>query len=164
MTFNSSEQLKQYILSRLQNVIQEEQDKIYRVLDECLKRYYSEFDPAFYERTYQFLHSLVRTNIVSTGNGYRAYVYFDYGSLDYSYKSFSSGINPFNPKQQSLGGSNWFANPKGDGYKVVLAASEGTHGGYCSGTSTWKVPIQKLLSEFSNDIKASLEKNGIPIK
>lgn len=168
MNFSNTEQIKQYVLQRLQPSIAEMQEEVYRTLDEALKEYYAEYDPQVYERTNQLLHSLVKSEIIETANGYKAFVYFDYTALDYHQKSFYAFVNtkgqyynPFNMKTQS---NPWFDNPKGDGKKTMGSAAVGKHGGKASGTSIYYEPIGILKAEFHSKLKQILISNGIPIR
>ena len=63
--------------------------------------YYELYSPVEYERTYQFLNSVTRTNIYKNGTEYTISIYVDYDSLGYDFIS---------------------------GYGVVKLASEGFHG------------------------------------
>ena len=146
MTFNSISELENYILSRMQDAIVQSQEKIYRILDEFVKKFYNEYEPVMYiERTYKLYHSLVKSEIVSTGKGYKAYVYFDYTSLIYT-----TGANP-------------------SGLQVVTAAAYGGHGAeglkvVKSGVGIWNKPISILQTEAYEILKQSLIDAGIPIK
>ena len=89
MTFNSMEELKNYILSKSQSAVRVAQEEVYGIIHKFVKQYYSEYDPSVYERTYQLLRSLVKTDVISTGNGWEAQIYFDIGALDYTIKTFT---------------------------------------------------------------------------
>ena len=170
MTFDSLDALESYILSRSQVAIRQAQEEVYGIINKFLKQYYSEYDPSVYERTNQLLRSLVKTNIIHTGNCWEAYIYFDIGSLDYTIKTFTrpsyycdgSYHNPFNPKSTSPDGV--FNNPEGSGQLVVESAAHGKHGGKSSGTAVWDSSIKILNKEAINILKKWLKYNGIPVK
>ncbi len=44
------------------------QNEIYEAIDKSIKEYYLEYTPRVYDRTYQFLNSLVKTEIKQSGN------------------------------------------------------------------------------------------------
>lgn len=145
MTFSSSTELENYILSRMKIAITQTQEKIYKILDEFVKKFYSEYDPSIYERTYQLYHSLVKSEIIPTGNGYKANVYFDYSSL-----SYMTGAEP-------------------SGLQVMNAAASGGHGAeglyvVHGNTGIWDDPIVILRTEAHEMLKQSLIDAGIPIK
>lgn len=148
MTFESIDALKSYILSRMQPAVQKAQEQVYQVIDRFVKEYYAEYSPELYERTYQLYRSLVKSNIVSTGNGYEAHVYFDIGALDYAMKTIG-GI--------SVPNKGWSEE------ETLTAAAHGSHGGKVGGTAIWDEPISILSSEAYNILKRMLIDSGIPL-
>lgn len=167
MTFDSLEALKSYILSKSGVAIKMAQEKVFRLIEDYILKYYTEFDPAVYERTYQLLCSLVKTAVVSTGNGWVAEVYFDASTLDYHIKHMTKVkvdggyMNPYNHVITSNG---VFQNSKGDANKVLESAAHGSHGGYTSGTAIWDDPMKILNKEAYNMLKKALIDAGIPVK
>lgn len=83
MVFKSEAELKAFLLPKIKKAVVDVEEKAHRIIDDCLKQFYSEFEPNEYIRTQQLLHSLVRSGVKSTGNGYEAEVYFDAGLLNY---------------------------------------------------------------------------------
>ena len=77
MAFTNTAQIKAYLMKHMETAVKQAQKKAYDVISTFLKKYYSEFSPSMYERTYQLLSSLVESQITSTGNGYRVEIYFD---------------------------------------------------------------------------------------
>lgn len=140
MIFKNENQLKSFILGKCKSAIISAEEKIHRIIDDCLKQFYSEFDPEQYVRTSKLLHSLVRSGIKSTGNGFEAEIYFDAGALSYTTGSW-------------------------DGETVLSVAMESgvPHGGYASGTAIWNVSKEKLGNIF-NLLEQELKAQGIPIK
>ena len=102
-----------------------------------------------YERTYQLYQSLVKSEIVPFGNGYKARVYFDLDKLDYAMKTVNGVSTP---------NSGWSEE------KTLSAAAHGSHGGYTSGTAIYDEPIAVLDSEAYEILKRMLIDSGIPIK
>lgn len=135
MIFNSIAEFEKYVLDRCKVAVANSEKKVHKVIDTFLKKYYSEFTPKEYIRTYQLLHSLVRSGIRSTGNGYEAEVYFDVGALNYEtgymYLQHTA-------EHGMLGYATW------DGAKVLETAMQGSHGGYVDGTPIWDVSMAKL--------------------
>ena len=167
MTFNSLGALKNYILSRCGVAIKIAQEKVFNLIEDFLLQYYSEFDPAVYERTYQLLCSLVKTDVISTGSGWVAEVYFDAGLLNYQTKGLhgypvdGGYMNLYNHVVTSDG---IFQNPKGSGGKTLAAAAHGSHGGKVSGTAIWDDPIRILNAEAYSMLKSALIAAGIPVR
>lgn len=143
MVFKNESQLKKFLLNKSQNSIIQAQNRVYVIIKQFLIRYYQEFDPIMYERTNQLLHSLVKSRIVRTRNGYEAEVYFDYNNLRYV-----DGSQP-------------------SGKQVMDAAAKGEHGvenvAY-QGTAIWNEPIVVLDAKAIDILKDMLIAEGIPIK
>lgn len=145
MVFKSEAQLKSFLLSKCQNALIKAQEQVYQIIDRFVKEFYAEFSPEMYERTYQLYRSLVKSDIVPTGNGYKAEVYFDFSSLVYT-----SGSSP-------------------SGEQVMNAAAYGGHGAeglhiIAGGTGIWDEPKQILNAEAINILKKMLISEGIPIR
>lgn len=147
MTFKNEAQLKSFLLAKCKNALIKTQEQVYQVIDRFVKEFYADYSPELYERTYQLYRSLVKSDIVQTGSGYRAYVYFDLGSLDYIYG----------------------ARPSGE--QVMGAAAEGWHGadgllvkGGDTGVSIWNDPKEILDANAINILERMLKSEGIPIK
>lgn len=146
MVFKNEAQLKSFLLAKCQNALLKAQEKVYKIIDIYVQRFYADYDPVMYERTYQLLHSLVKSEIISTGNGYEARVYFDAGSIGYD-----TGRQP-------------------SGEQVISAASYGGHGAtglkvvYGDGADIWYTPKEILDSEAIKILVEELRAAGIPIK
>lgn len=167
MKFKNTEQLKKYLMSHMKNAIQKSQQQVYQILDRFMKEYYAEYDPIIYERTYQLYKSLVKTDVVQTGNGYKAYVYFDATNLDYQIKHFTQiqDVNGYmNPFTHRFSESGTFANPSGDAEKTLESAMHGLHGGKIPGTNIWGESTVILHREMFNILKRMLISEGIPVK
>lgn len=151
MVFKNEAQLKSYLLAKCEKAVVRAEEKVHRIIDDCLKQFYSEFTPDEYIRTQQLLHSLVRSGINSTGDGFEAEVYFDVESLNYE-----AG---FVETQTGVGYATW------DGETVLRVAMESSvpHGGYAGGTAIWQVSRAKLGDIFKL-LKQELIAQGIPIK
>lgn len=149
MTFETTESLKNYILSKINIAIQETQERVYEIIHKFVKQYYAEYSPSIYERTYQLFNSLVKSEIKESGNGYIAEIYFDIGLLDYHMKRIH-GIEVSN--------KGWSEE------KTLSAAAHGSHGGWVSGTAIWDEPLEKLNAEAYEILKQMLIDAGIPLR
>lgn len=115
------------------------QNKIFDVIDKWLIIYYLEYDPIEYERTRQFLHSLVRSDIQGSGDGWTATVYFDYSALQYK--------------------KGW------SGAATMQTAAVGSHGGLPAiGSGVWNAPKKELTPKRKSLLKSALLAAGIPVK
>ena len=147
MVFKNESQLKSFLLGKCRNAITNAQEKVYRIIDDFVKRFYADYDPIIYQRTNQLLCSLVKSSIRRDGNKFVATVYFDIGSLDYV-----TGRTP-------------------SGGQVMEAAAEGLHGASGlrvvpgnTGVNIWNSPLQILDAEAINILRDMLIAEGIPIK
>lgn len=146
MVFKSEKELERFILKKSRLALMKAQDKVCNIIKQFLYKYYADYDPVMYERTYQLLSSLVESRVISTGKGYEAEVYFNVGGLNYS-----TGLSP-------------------SGEQVMGAAAKGLHGASGmrvvsgnSGVSIWDDPIRQLDAEAINILKEMLISEGIPI-
>lgn len=151
MVFKTEAQLKKYVLDKCKVAVAEAQAKAYRIIDVFLNDYYNEFTPEEYIRTHQLLHSLVKSDIKSTGSGFVAEIYFDASRLNYK-----QGIVPL--RSGNYGWATW------TGEKVLETAMHGSHGGRVSGTAIWDKSMAVLNTEAINILKHSLQSNGIPVR
>lgn len=150
MVFKNEKQLEAFLMKKSQSALLKAQDKVYEIIKKFLDQFYDEYDPhkggkLGYDRTYQFLNSLVKSRIIPDGKGYKAEVYFD---LNYIY---DTGANP-------------------SGEQVMQAAEWGRHGAMglavadFKGTSIWHESLAILNVETINILKQMLISEGIPIK
>lgn len=149
MLFNSVEELKGYVLGKCAAAVANVEQKVHAVIDQTLAQFYGEFEPSEYIRTYNLVHSLVKTGVKSTGNGVEAEVYFDASALNYA-----------SPVQ---GKSGRYHEALYNGGQVLDMAMHGSHGGYTSGTAIWSVSQARLGDIYALLIK-ELKAQGIPIK
>lgn len=149
MVFKNEKELEKFLLAKCQDALLKAQGEVYVIIKRFLDKFYEEYDPSKseygYQRTNQFLNSLVRSRIVPDGKGYKAEVYFD---LDYIYYTGS--------------------NPTGE--QVMQAAEYGRHGAMglavadFKGTSVWHEPLEILDAKAIKILVDMLKAEGIPIK
>ena len=160
MTFNSTEELKKYILTNSQVAVDLAKERVAFIINHFLTTYYKEFEPAVYVRTHQLLNSLVKTGVKFTGNGWEAEVYFDLNKLNHSIKTLQ---NANTGKTYEYPNSGWSEEA------ILHEAMVGsTHGGYVNpqggNTAIWDESMQRLNSEAIDILKSSLIDAGIPVK
>ena len=155
MVFKNEKQLKEFLLAKCKSAIVQAEEKVHRIIDDCLKQFYSEFKPDEYIRTQQLLHSLVRSGVKTTANGFEAEVYFDVGSLNYD-----QGLVPL-----QSGGYGWAEWDAETVLKVAMTGDYGglPHGGYEGGTAIWTESLKRLGNIFEL-LKQELVAQGIPIR
>lgn len=145
MTFKNESELKNFLLAKCQSALIKAQAQVYQIIDRFVKEFYASYSPEMYERTYQLYRSLVKSEIVPTGNGFEAHVYFDLGSLDY--------VTGAQPSGEQVMGAASYGGHGAEGLKVV--------GG---GVGIWNDPKAVLDAEAINILKRMLISEGIPIK
>ena len=154
MVFKSEEQLKAYVLGKCKNAVSNTEQKVHKIIDTFLNTYYGEFTPEEYIRTNKLMHSLVKTGVKPSGDGFEAEVYFDVSKLNYEKGMMSL---QHTPEHGRYGWATW------DGEKVLDVAMHGSHGGYIGGTPIWSVSMSQL-GNITELLKQELIKQGIPIR
>jgi len=145
MTIHSSSELKSVLLPKIKQAIGVTQSQIYNIIDDLLQRFYEEYTPEQYKRTYQLLRSLVVTKIEETTNGYKAIVYFDYTKL--KYKDWSGG------KEMEFGGVRGLHGYRGKDHSIPI-----------KGTAFWSDSKKEIDNKVIDMLIANLKSAGIPIK
>lgn len=146
MVFKNEEQLKSFLLQKCKNALIKSQEQVYQIINRFVKEFYAEYNPEMYERTYQLFSSLVKSDIIQTGSGYEAQVYFGLSSLDYVTGARPSG-------EQVMGAAEW-----GRHGAMGLAVAD------FKGTSIWHEPLEILNAQAINILKKMLISEGIPIR
>ncbi len=154
MTFKNPVELESYFLSKIHASTEKVEEEVYRIIDRVLAKWYGEYDPVMYQRTKQLLHSLVKSEVIPTANGFEAEVYFDTGRMNYSFKMLGKKMYPNN-------------GPSGE--EVLQAAMQGGHGAAgwniaATTTPVWSESVGMLDPEVYEMIKQALAANGIPVK
>lgn len=146
MVFKNEAQLKSFLMAKCKNALIQAQERVYRIVDKFVKEFYDDYDPDKYHRTYQLYRSLVKSDIIQTGNGYKAEVYFDLSGI------YNTGSKP--TLEQVF-----------DAAKMGLHGADGLHveEGY-NHISIWDDPIQELDAKAINILVDMLRAEGIPIK
>ena len=145
MVFKNERELEAFLMKKCQKVVEQAENKVYAIIKRFLVGFYQEYDPVVYERTNQFLHSLVKSGVKKTNHGYEAEVYFDLG---YIYETAS--------------------NPSAE--QVMQAADYGRHGAMglavadFKGASVWHEPLEILDATAIKMLVDMLKAEGIPIK
>ena len=134
--------------ARVSQALKMTQAEIYKAFQESLSEYYHE--PVFggssipkqYERLYKMLNSIVKTDIIKSGDGFSCTVEVDRDYLGYNYQGGATG------------------------QEVWEWANANTHGGTIRGNlKVWDNAIDCLGGEqgIINLMKQNLKKCGVPI-
>lgn len=128
--------------AKLSKLVQDNIHKLnndaYVLVSEYVGRYYKEWKPnpneGGYTRTYQFLDSVKKVDVVKMGNAYFCQVSIDYENISYVY-DFGDEAVIFN-----------------DGYWAISAANEGNHGyetvGYTSDKHFWDDALNVVYNDY----------------
>lgn len=154
MLFRSSVEMQNYILAHcLKGAVQDTILKIEKIIEQCVRKFYGEYNPVLYDRTYQLLHSYIIVNAIMSGNGYEAEVYFDASRLDHSMKSLN-GV--------SVPNTSWSEET------ILSTALSGPapHGGYppAGGNGIWNDAMPIVSQSVYNYLKSALIASGLPIR
>ena len=105
----------------LQLALDNTANEVKDLITEFITMFYTEYNPFWYERTFQFLNSCTKTEVKRSGNSFIVSVYIDYLNLDY--------------KEDS-------------GYDVVSLANSGYHGNPDIETSThfWDDSMKVMIN------------------
>lgn len=108
-------------------------ERVYETLNYFLQEYYNSYDPVYYRRSYDFLHSAVKVEPKVIGNKVVASVYIDTDSMDNYYEA--------------------------TGEEVATWANQGTHGGTIRGNNTPHVWDDTMRETVENGelLKLALE-------
>lgn len=150
MAITSISQLKLLLQSRIKKALDITCDEIYYVFRKHLEEYYDEYDPNYYQRTYSFLNSLIKTEVVQKGNSLSCQIKIDEDYLKYQYE----------------GNFGWSENVPATGRDVATWANEGLHGGTIQGKSKWWDDAMNELGGkqgILNIMKKNLKAVGIPL-
>lgn len=106
----------------LKGMVGEMADRVEQTLNYFLQEYYNSYDPVYYRRSYDFLHSVVKVEPKVVGNKVVASVYIDTDSMNNYYDA--------------------------TGEQAARWANEGTHGGTIPGNNTphvWDDTLKETL-------------------
>ena len=162
MTFDSTDALKNYILTHSEVALEKARDKVAMVINHFLTQYYKEFKPEVYVRTEQLLRSLIKSRVELTPNGWAAEVYFDLDALDYSTRVVPARFTGAS-SNNTYHRDDW--TKENDAWVLETAMTgEYPHGGWADGTAIWTESMKVLSKQGIDLLKQELIKAGIPIK
>lgn len=159
MVFKNESQLKSFLLAKCKSAITMAQDQVYQIIDDYMQMFYADYSPdpsrGGYERTYQLMRSLVKTEVISTGNGYTAFVFFDIDGLRYETGGRPSMQQVMDAAEQGLHGAIGDIPNSDKQFKYV-------HGK--TGVDVWITPREVLKEEGYRILEEMLIANGVPVR
>ena len=155
-TFNSTEEMKAYILYKSFTAINAAANKAYEIIHRVLEQFYETDEPEYYIRTERLLFSLVEPVVSDAGNGVTGEVYFDASMLDYPTEDIHL--------RKKLRGS-WYGHANWSGEDVLSAAMVGPSKNiWTNDTRVWSESVPILDSQMLDILKQELIKAGIPVR
>jgi hypothetical protein len=140
----STSDLMKILESQIQQSLKMTQQEIFEVIRQHITDYYHEYNPRMYQRTWEFLDSLIKTNIVNTNGTISCTVEIDKDYLSYRYKGGAIGL------------------------EVVTYANRHSHGGVYDDDfgQFWDDAMAELGLEpgIKYLMKKNLKKCGVPVK
>lgn len=147
----SMSDLTRILESRIQQALKMTQQEIFKVFQEHITDYYKEpvfrdgtsAIPMMYDRTYKLLNSLIKTDVVKSGNVFSCSVEIDPNYLNYEYMGGASGLD------------------------VMLSSEQAFHGWSVEGDiRIWSDSLAELGLEpgIKYLMKTNLKKCGVPVK
>lgn len=152
MEITSQLQLKLALEEKIGKSMQDLKSHIYNTVDKFLQEFYGEFTPVMYERTKQFLHSLVATEVVYTGSGFEFKVYIDYSKVNYRQKKVKVKNVVYTMENKGLSDE-----------EIMNYNLQGYHGRE-KGTSICEKALRELTPNIISKLKGYMKANGIPVK
>lgn len=155
MVFKNQKELERFVMKQSRLAIVKAQEEVYKIIKQFLYKFYGEYHPDVYQRTRQLLESLVQTQIVSDGKGYKAEVYFDLDGIRYETGRHPSGEQVMDAANQGYHGAIGDIPDSNKQFKYVDIGG---------GTRVWDDP-KKVLDARAIDILVNMLKaEGIPVK
>lgn len=140
----SMSDLTKILESRIHQALKMTQQEIFEVIQQHITDYYHEFTPRMYQRTWEFLDSLIKTNIVKTNGTISCTVEIDRNYLSYRYNGGATGL------------------------EVATYANQHSHGGVYDDDfgQFWDDAMAELGLEpgIKYLMKKNLRKCGVPVK
>lgn len=138
--------LKRIFEPRIRQALKMTQNIIWEVIQKHIDDYYSEYDPSRYIRTFKFqTESLIKTDIIKSGNQFFCTVRIDPDYLNYTYPGdYMTGLG------------------------VAMDANQHTHGGIYDDDfgCFWNDAMEELGLDIGiiRIMKSNLKECGVPIK
>lgn len=149
--FNSTEEIRNYVLSRMDVAVKRVQEKVYDVCSRFLNMFYGEYNPMVSERTYQVFNSLVKSDVRRSGDTVEAEVYFDLSALSH-------------PRQYiGQDGRTVYANWS-ESQIMESVMTGATHGGRADGTAVYIESLGMVSPQAIQWLKQELIACGVPVR
>ena len=141
MLIKNDTQLKRVMQQAAKQALSESQQKLSECIKEFINLYYSEYSPEQYIRTYQFMESLTKTEVVVRGNLISCTIYLD-KNLNYKHATGAEVLG------------------------IINAGYHGMYGDKYKGTPVWSKTIEQIdrTNLFFNTFRQALISYGFDVK
>ena len=78
-------ELNKALQPAMKGMVDKVAERVEQTLNYFLQEYYNSYDPVYYRRSYDYLHSAIKTEAKVVGNKIVAFVYIDTDSMDNYY-------------------------------------------------------------------------------
>lgn len=127
-----------------EQALKEAEEEVHRCIENFVRQYYSEYSPTVYQRTYQFMDSIVKTSVKTKGSEIYCEVYID-TNLDYKDATGQEVVEMINQGYHAM--------------KKFGASRD------IKGTKVWNESMEFIdkFQIFINTFKESLIKQGLDV-
>lgn len=164
-TIRNGKDLEDFLRRVAYSMLEATRNKIYEAIRLSINEYYSEYSPSAYERSYRFLNSLVKTDIIRHGNELYCEVKIDEDYLSYVYL-YPNKFKPSYPQDEygrdATGydivswANRQFPNDEFEGGNHGYTVDEGRSDGFWDGTL-------EELGDIISLMKHNMQKQGIKV-
>ena len=150
-TFRSEAELRAAMLKGARTAVANAQTTMFLTMKKYILKFYGEYSPKVSIRTMQLFNSLQKSDIIDTGFGYKAEVYFDVGAMHHLDAYVGQGGYPVR--------KHW-----SEGQIAAIALESGMpHGGRAPGTAIYSQGVAELSGMMLGELLKELRAAGLPI-
>lgn len=158
MTLKNEAQLRKFLMEKCAKAVDSAKTKVHNEFASNLDRFYTEYSPEEYIRTYALYNSLESTDVKRYGNQHGSYATAE---VFFSTPSYEQGLMPL--RNTPIHGKYGWSSLTGEEVLDITLTSSKPHGGYIGGTPIWKETMKNLGGKagIKNLIKQELKKQGL---
>ena len=145
----NSNELKAAMDKLLQTKLEDIKAMVQETIREFLELWYADYSQSLYPRTGQLLNSCVSTELVKSGNTYKARIYIDYSNMNHM--SYWKNSRP--PKE------NRYLTQ--DEELQIVRLADGRNAGATSGIGGSRDKVQRGLNHPSENVVVGAGKHGV---
>lgn len=168
MAITNMSQLQNALMKKCYELVNEEKRYALKIFEKYIDKFYEEYDPGWYKRTYQLFSSLASTKITKTANGYKTEIYFKVSRLKYFE---TKAVYNERGDVERYDFVRW--NTPQENREIFEYAAYGQYYGYNphgdwyvsdADTTIWKDPVTDIQIQMRPQLKRYLQSKGIKVK